>query len=98
MFLQVVLTAEDRLAHVTGEPMLLLFVPKAKFPVVGGPSSKTPAAFNLVDMVDTVIKVIPYTVVAERAAAAVRHVWAGFGKVVHESLEKVSAGRRMIKV
>ena len=71
--LQLVLTAEDAIAGVTGCPVLPLLVLQTEFPIVSGPAGETPAAFDLIGVVGAVVEMIADPVVGEGAATTLRH-------------------------
>lgn len=71
--LQLCLATEDAIAGVTREPVLVLLVLQSDFPIVRGPAGETPAAFDLIRVVGAVVEMIPYAVVGEGAATALRH-------------------------
>ena len=53
--------------------MFGLFMPKTKLPCMSRPSSVAPMAFNLVQMVDTIVEVITNSVCGKLTATAPRH-------------------------
>lgn len=54
--------------------MFSLLVFQALLSGVGWPSSETPAAFDLIGVIGTIVEMIAHSIVGEAAAAALRHI------------------------
>ena len=72
--LELLLGCKDARTVTARIPMLSLLMLKAQFPSVGGPSSPTPAAFDLVHVTSTVVEMVPYPIVGEATATALGHI------------------------
>ena len=73
VFLQLLHCFKDAGAIATRMPMFPLLMVQALPLGVSGPSSKTVAAFYLVGVIATIVKVVAHSIVSEAAATAFRH-------------------------